>query len=649
MRNVPFFLALVVGLAGSAVDAAKLPDWAEPFADATTATETSSGKELSRVLLNELHVTVAKDGTFTFRSRRAVLALSADAKDIGIGGIPFGESSRNKISRAWHLPPEGTAERYSKRTAVDIADPFPFRTDRMQRFVSVDGVKRGSLVFFEFESEEKLYTLGFTTGFGGDAPVDLSRVEVSLPEGWTARGDWLRFDGPAPVLEGAVYTWELRDLPMLEWEPLAEPPWARAPRLVVGIEPPEGADIRVPALGDWSRASTWIEELFLGRDEAGPAVEQAASRTMEHAGTAVTGKVWAASRYVRDQIRYVAKAVGIGGYQPHRAEETLSNLYGDCKDKGTLLRSVLKTQGILSYPVLVNSSEPETVSDDVPSLDAFDHLILAVSLPAGAVPDPAPPALLQTEEFGALLFVDSTNEYASVGWISAALAGKRALIVAGSKGHVLTLPGLDPAVHRVEIDVEVGLRPDGTIGLERTSRCYGEPAETLRAAYRRSSTDRRTELERSVAATWIGASFEDYDVVLENADGACVETISWNAPPGGSATARSIPLFPEARDFVPGTSLGRRKTPVVFTHPAALRQRAVVAGVGEGVPIPQPREWSGDGWSAATRYELRDGALHAECEVVLSRTRFKADAFRELKKLYAALATVSAEAVTLPE
>ncbi len=49
-------------------------------------------------------------------------------------------------------------------------------------------------------------------------------------------------------------------------------------------------------------------------------------------------------------------AFGIGRYQPHAADDVLTNNYGDCKDKQTLLASLLQASGITLYPALVNSS-----------------------------------------------------------------------------------------------------------------------------------------------------------------------------------------------------------------------------------------------------------------------------------------------------
>ena len=59
----------------------------------------------------------------------------------------------------------------------------------------------------------------------------------------------------------------------------------------------------------------------------------------------------ALANYMQRNIRYVAIEVGIGGLQPHRAADVFAHQYGDCKDKATLLSTMLKQVGIDSYYV----------------------------------------------------------------------------------------------------------------------------------------------------------------------------------------------------------------------------------------------------------------------------------------------------------
>ena len=52
-------------------------------------------------------------------------------------------------------------------------------------------------------------------------------------------------------------------------------------------------------------------------------------------------KIQALYDYVATNFRYISLSFGVGRYQPHSAADVLHNQYGDCKDKHTLLASLL--------------------------------------------------------------------------------------------------------------------------------------------------------------------------------------------------------------------------------------------------------------------------------------------------------------------
>ena len=63
----------------------------------------------------------------------------------------------------------------------------------------------------------------------------------------------------------------------------------------------------------------------------------------------------ALAKFVQGDIRYVAIELGIGGLQPHQASDIYSHRYGDCKDKATLMSSMLREIGVESYYLDVNT------------------------------------------------------------------------------------------------------------------------------------------------------------------------------------------------------------------------------------------------------------------------------------------------------
>jgi hypothetical protein len=477
--------------------------------------------------------------------------------------------------------------------------------------------------------------LDFDDLFYDEGPILSARVEIDAPPGWTVRSAWLRKDGPEPVVNGSVRSWELRDIPAPEAEPLADDPADIAPLLVLNVVPPAGVKIDPATFPTWGSMSVWYETLSQGRREVTPKIQSAAQEAVT--GNDFFAKVVSSGKYVRDKVRYVAIELGIGGYQPHAANETLANLYGDCKDKATLYQALLASAGIPSYPVLINLSQRETVPTEIPA-NGFNHLVAAIPVPANAaVPEGFASAVADGGELGRLLIVDTTDERTSIGSLSSDLAGKKGLVVAGDKGRLVTLPGGDPAAHRLERRIRVELKPDRSMKLQRASTYMGEFAWLARDQYSSSSLERRKMIERRVLRIWPDATVSDYNAEYETADGAFTEKVAFSLRPvAGAGADGRVEMFPGAADDVERVPLGKRKTPVSYEHPMTILYEMTYAGFPAEANLPQPQESKGDGWTVATTYARTAEGIVATWKVTLSRTRFEPEAFPELRKFWSA-------------
>ncbi len=84
----------------------------------------------------------------------------------------------------------------------------------------------------------------------------------------------------------------------------------------------------------------------------------------------------------------MAIEIGVGGYQPHPAADVFKNKYGDCKDKATLLITMLGHIGLRGYPALVGTRGDIEADPKTPTLATFDHMIVA--LPGSRQPPALP-------------------------------------------------------------------------------------------------------------------------------------------------------------------------------------------------------------------------------------------------------------------
>jgi hypothetical protein len=172
----------------------------------------------------------------------------------------------------------------------------------------------------------------------------------------------------------------------------------------------------------------------------------------------------------------VAIELGIGGFQPHPAADVFGHRYGDCKDKATLMAAMLNEIGVYSYYVVINA-ERGSITPDMPANDGFNHVILAIKLPAG-LPEGSLVATMQHPRLGKLLFFDPTNELIPFGQIGGYLQENYGLLVTPSGGELVEVPRLPVALNTI--------RRTGNLTLDATGKLTGNINE-MRLGDRASS------------------------------------------------------------------------------------------------------------------------------------------------------------------
>jgi transglutaminase-like putative cysteine protease len=116
--------------------------------------------------------------------------------------------------------------------------------------------------------------------------------------------------------------------------------------MIVSYLPPGGSGKK--GFENWAEMARWEVGLVQGRRDPSPELKQKVLEVTASAPTTLA-KTQAIATFVQKDIRYVAIELGIGGWQPHTAQEIFAHRYGDCKDKATLMSAMLKEIGVDSY------------------------------------------------------------------------------------------------------------------------------------------------------------------------------------------------------------------------------------------------------------------------------------------------------------
>jgi hypothetical protein len=135
--------------------------------------------------------------------------------------------------------------------------------------------------------------------------------------------------------------------------------------------------VQMTTFGSWEEVGRWYAGLEKDRRVPSPEI-RAKQEELTKGLTTDSDKIQALYDYVSKNFRYVSLSLGLSRYQPHAAADVFHNQYGDCKDKHTLLESMLQASSYKASSVLINSSRK--LDPDVPSPAQFDHVITLLPL-----------------------------------------------------------------------------------------------------------------------------------------------------------------------------------------------------------------------------------------------------------------------------
>ncbi len=432
------------------------------------------------VLLEDQVTTVNSSGEIKTLYRTAIKILRTDGRKRGTVRVYSDDETRLTYLKAWSLAANGQEYEVKEKDAVEttFASEWALYSDMRIKLLTIPDSEPGSVIGYEYEQRRRPYIFQDVWSFQDDIPVRKSRFDLVLPAGWEFDTFWLNHAAEKPQSVGDNHwAWEVSDLPAVEDEP-AMPDWrAVAGRMAVTYFG-RGNGAKGSSQATWAGIARWYANLSQGRRDLSPEIQQKVAELTSTAKTKFE-QIQALASFVQREIRYVAIEIGVGGYQPHPAREIFADRYGDCKDKATLLSAMLHSIGIDSHYVLINANRG-VVEPSLPSALVFNHVILAIQLPAD-VPTSNLYARRNDPRLGTLLFFDPTDSMTKLGYLPASLQANYGLLVTGEGGELVELPLLPPALNRLFRVAKLRVTPSGDLAGSVEEIRWGAP-ETARRA-----------------------------------------------------------------------------------------------------------------------------------------------------------------------
>ena len=223
--------------------------------------------------------------------------------------------------------------------------------------------------------------------------------------------------------------------------------------------------LRYSSIADWSNVYLWYKELAKGRYTPDTQIEEKVQQLTENLTTEAE-KIRALYHFVATNIRYVGIELGQSAYQPSSAAEVFQVQYGDCKDKTTLLISMLDLVGIKAYPVLISISPYEQVDAALPALSQFNHMIAAI--PTGV---------------NTYIWLDPSSTTCSYGNLPYNTQGRTGFLISDTQGKFVKTPVFPSDANRLVSTTDMTLNNQGAVEGTLHIRTSGQYDLNTRWAY----------------------------------------------------------------------------------------------------------------------------------------------------------------------
>jgi hypothetical protein len=477
------------------------PPWMHAL---TGVTLPSYDEKTDAVLLySETNVTVLSADEIRTHVREAYKILRPEGREHGIVHVYFNPNRKITSLHGWCIPAQGKDYEVKDKDAVDVAPPIEggeLISDVRYRVLRIPAPDPGSIVGYEYEVEQQPFWFQDEWYFQETDPVRESHYSLQLPPGWIFRASWLAHAEVKPDEgKGNTFQWVVSDVKGIRHEP-DMPPWQGVAGQMIVSFFPAGGTSQNNAFTSWEGMGSWFGSLVSGQLNASEPIKQEVSGLVAGKDGQLQ-KMQAIAGFVQHDIRYVAIELGIGGWQPHAAPDVFAHRYGDCKDKVTLMRTMLREIGVDSYYVLINTRRG-SVTRETPAHNGFNHAILALKVP-DAVKDPSLISVLQHPGLGRILFFDPTNELTPFGEIGGYLQANYGLLVTADGGELVQLPQQPSAMNSIERVGKLTLDANGVLKGDVTEVRLGDRASSERSRLRRvaKSTDKVKPVEDLLAGS----------------------------------------------------------------------------------------------------------------------------------------------------
>ena len=431
--------------------------------------------------------------------RYAIMPLSDAGKEAAICFEQYETKAEEVVSaRAWAISPDGKKCRAFGGSEFLVFSPhishWTWDQTTSAYFDPQRYIEPGWIFAWEVEIRSQFGAFDFDWSPGSALPLKFGSLEI-IPEAgghvkWKATASELEH----PLTDGSrgSLRWTVSDLPGVKQEVPSnfDRNWKTV--RAYALAPEEQA----PNSKAWSDVVRLVRLQMDPQAASSPEINATATRLVG------SGDLWKRiepiCHFVQKEIVYLSITIftdSMAGFRPHPATRVFGDRYGDCKDKATLLCTMLEAVGVEGHVMLVNYGAPKQNSPEWPSAQ-FNHAIVAIR-----ATEAPPPGWTSVRSGGEdYVLFDPTDDEVPLGLLPIGDTGGFGLVLAPDMDSPVLIPVVAPTADRISTVITETLAEDGSASIvvaeERTGLAAAQAIandETLSLAERTGALEKRIQ------------------------------------------------------------------------------------------------------------------------------------------------------------
>ncbi|HEY6083136.1 MAG TPA: DUF3857 domain-containing transglutaminase family protein, partial [Chitinophagaceae bacterium] len=324
----------------------------------------SALKSYANAVVRNQEVTIEVKGlnNVDYRFKEAITILNENGKSLGSIDVDYDKFQQIKDLKAAVYDAAGNLIKKLKSGDFEDRSAVPdfslFQDDRVKHLLPVAGNYPYTI---EYEYEKKIkQTFYFLPWYPLEAPdiaLEKSTYRLIAPNGFPLRVKEFNIEKGSRQPYGkdqVAYEWHADHLTAQRNEPLSPPLEDYLPMVKIAPVKFEYDGIR-GEFSDWQQYGKWVyDNLLDGRDKLPPATVSIVQEMVKNIRSPEE-KARRIYAYMQQRTRYISVQIGIGGFQPMKAEEVDRLGYGDCKGLVNYTMALLEAAGIPAYYTEVNA------------------------------------------------------------------------------------------------------------------------------------------------------------------------------------------------------------------------------------------------------------------------------------------------------